>query len=102
LAHVFVPPVPTRPMANIYFWLKQVRKTREEEELLRERFEKYEPSYVEALEELEDIGGDEASDELAEWMLGYARKKKELPRPSRVRAEAPRYVRGKVSKYINE
>jgi len=88
LAHVFVPPVPTRPMANIYFWLKQVRKTREEEELLGERSEKYEPSYVEALEELEDIGGDEASDELAEWMLGYARKKKGLPRPSRVRAEA--------------
>jgi len=75
-------------MANVYYWLKRIRKTREEERLLQERFEKYEPSYLEALESLEDLGGEALVDELAEWLLKTARKEQRLPRPSRVRERA--------------
>ncbi len=75
-------------MANVYYWLKRIRKTREEERLLRERFEKYEPSYVEALESLEDLGGEPLVDELAEWLLETAKDEQRLPPPARVREKA--------------
>ena len=77
-------------MANPYYWLRRIRKTREEERLQRERFEKYEPSYIETLEAVEELGGEDLVDELAEWLLSYARTEHELPRPSRVREEARR------------
>ncbi len=75
-------------MANVYYWLKQIRQTREEEGLLRERFERFEPAYLEALEEVEDEAGEEAVDELAEWLLTYAREHGELPKPSLLRKQA--------------
>ncbi len=78
----------TECMANVYYWLKQVRQTREEEGLLRERFERFEPAYLEALEEVEDEAGEEAVDELAEWLLTYAREHEELPKPLLLREQA--------------
>lgn len=59
---------------------------------MRERFERYEPSYIETLEAVEEHAGEALVDELAEWMLSYARSEHELPRPSDVRAEARRLL----------
>ncbi len=75
-------------MANVYYWLKQIRQTREEEGLLRERFERWEPAYLEALEEVEDEAGEEAVDTVAEWLISYAREHGELPKPSLLREKA--------------
>lgn len=52
------------------------------------QFKQYKEDYLEILEELKTVGGEDAVDDLSTWMIEFTRETGQLPSPSVVRKRA--------------
>lgn len=76
-------------MANLSAALNHLlRARREAAETAPQSFERYRPEYEEILSSTADLAGDEAFEELHEWMVETTRERRRLPTPDAVRARA--------------
>jgi hypothetical protein len=76
-------------MANLNAAIRQVRRARQRLDTpTTENFDRYRSEYKTILEEVADLAGDPAFDELKQWMIETTENRKKLPTPAAVRSQA--------------
>lgn len=80
-------------MASLSGAIQRVRRARREANASRENFDRYRPAYEEVLTAVAEEAGDEAFDELEEWILETTRAERALPTPGALRNRAQRVYR---------
>jgi len=81
-------------MATIPAVLLRLRRARRQTRAPPEsgQFEAYRPAYEEILVAAEELAGEEAVDEIAEWATEWTERERQLPEPERMRARAREFV----------
>lgn len=76
-------------MASPAYALWKIRRARRRSESPRTRgFSRYEPDYRAALTAIRECAGDDAMDELAEWVVAETERTDRMPSGRKVRAQA--------------
>lgn len=76
-------------MANLSAAIRQVRRTRQRLDApTTENVDQYRQEYEMILEEVADLAGDPAFDELKQWMIKATEERNKLPTPTAVRKQA--------------
>lgn len=76
-------------MANLNAAIQQIRRARSRIDAPPPRnFDRYREVYGTVLSETADLAGDDAFEELTEWLLETTAEREELPSPSSTRAKA--------------
>ena len=77
-------------MASIPAVLQRIRRARRETEASRalDQFRRYRPAYREILEAVEDAGGEDAQDEVSEWLIERTEQRNRFPEPETLRKHA--------------
>lgn len=77
-------------MASVPVVIQRLRRARREsgERIPETRFQEYEDEYETIFSEFEQLAGESALEDLADWALEWTREEKQLPSPDRIRDRA--------------